>query len=83
MNDACLGKRGSDNVELFSETCALRKLQQLRNPCITVYKINKVLLCSIGNYIQYLVIAYNGKEFEKKISCAYVCVCITLLYTRK
>ena len=74
MNDACLGKSSSDNVELFSEICALRKLQQLRNPYTTVYQINKVLLCSIGNYIQYLVIAYNGKEFEKKISCAYVCV---------
>ena len=27
---------------------------------------NKVLLCSTGNYIQYLVINYNGKEFKKK-----------------
>ena len=30
---------------------------------ITIYKIdNKDLLCSTGNYIQYLVITYNGKE---------------------
>ena len=28
---------------------------------------NKVLLYSTGNYIQYLVINYNGKESEKDI----------------
>ena len=27
---------------------------------------NKNLLYSTGNYIQYLVITYNGKEFEKE-----------------
>ena len=27
--------------------------------------INKVLLYSTGNYIQYPVIKYNGKEYEK------------------
>ena len=26
---------------------------------------NKDLLCSTGNYIQYLIITYNGKESEK------------------
>ena len=31
------------------------------------------LLYSTGNYIQYLVITYNGKEPEKNI---YVCVCV-------
>ena len=40
----------------------------------------KVLLHRTGSYIQYLVIAYNRKDYEK------VCVCmynwITLLYTR-
>ena len=35
---------------------------------------NKDLLHSTGNYIQYLIINYNGKEFEK------VYVWITLLY---
>ena len=30
---------------------------------------NKDLLYSIGNYIQYLVITYNGKESEK---CVYI-----------
>ena len=40
----------------------------------TIYKINnKVLLHSAGNYIQYLVITYNGKENEKE----YTCACIT------
>ena len=28
---------------------------------------NKVLLYSIGNYIQYSVINYNGKEYEKRM----------------
>ena len=32
---------------------------------------NKVLLYSTGNYIQYPVINYNGKEYEKE--CIYVC----------
>ena len=31
-----------------------------------IYKINKILLYSTGNYIQYLVINYNGKEYEKE-----------------
>ena len=31
---------------------------------------NKVLLYSSGNYIQYPVIDYNGKESEK----AYICI---------
>ena len=34
---------------------------------ITIYKINnKDWLYSTGNYIQYLVITYNGKESEKE-----------------
>ena len=33
----------------------------------TPYKINKVLLYSTGNYIQYFVINYNGKESERRI----------------
>ena len=28
--------------------------------------INKILLYSTGNYIQYLVINHNGKEYEKE-----------------
>ena len=31
---------------------------------------NKVLLYSTGNYIQYLVISHNGKEYEKE--CTYM-----------
>ena len=35
------------------------------------------LLYSTGNYIQYLVITYNGKEYgEKYIPCVCVCVCV-------
>ena len=31
---------------------------------------NKALLYSTGNYIQYLVINHNGKEYEKE--CIYI-----------
>ena len=41
------------------------------------YEINnKNLLYSTGNYIQCLVITYNGKESEK----VYICVCIIHIY---
>ena len=40
---------------------------------------NKGLLCSTGNYIQYLVINHNGKEYEKKY--LYLYIWITVLYT--
>ena len=37
----------------------------------TIYKINnKNLLITTGNYIQYLVITYNGKKSKNK----YICV---------
>ena len=32
---------------------------------------NKVLKYSTGNYIQYLVINHNGKEYEKEHTCMY------------
>ena len=32
---------------------------------------NKVLLYSTGNYIQYPVISYNGKEYEKECMSRY------------
>ena len=38
------------------------------------YISNKDLLYSTGNYIQYLVITYNGKESENVY--IYVCICI-------
>ena len=31
---------------------------------------NKVLLCSTGNYIQYVLTDHNGKEYEKE--CVYM-----------
>ena len=39
---------------------------------------NKDLLCSTVNYIQYLVISYNGKESEKVCVCVYI---HTYIYT--
>ena len=42
--------------------------------CILIIKVfnNKLLLLSIGNYIQYAVINCTGKEYEKEC----VCVCV-------
>ena len=44
----------------------------------TIYKINnnKVLLYSIGNYIQYLVINYNGKEYANIYIYIYIYIYI-------
>ena len=41
--------------------------------CQLLYRkwINKALLYSIGNYIQYPVINHDGKEHEKE--CVYMC----------
>lgn len=33
---------------------------------------NEILLYSTGNYIQYLVVTYHGKEYEKQ--CMYICI---------
>ena len=35
---------------------------------------NKVLLCSTGNYFQYVVVNHNGKEYEKKSMYIYTYV---------
>ena len=45
--------------------------------CRLLYKgwINKALLCSTGNYIQYPVIKHNGKNMKKNV-CICVCVCV-------
>ena len=42
---------------------AVKKVKQIQT---TIYKINKDLLCSTGNYTQDLVITYKGKESEKE-----------------
>ena len=34
--------------------------------------INKVLLYSTGNYIQYPMINHKGKEYEKEYICTYI-----------
>ena len=41
---------------------------------------NKVLLYSTRNYIQCLVINYNGKEYEKRI---YIIIIYIILYIYK
>ena len=56
----------------------------------SIKQINsKILLYSTGNYIQYLIITYNGKESGKRMHTyiffiySYICMCnrITLLYS--
>ena len=37
---------------------------------------NKDLLYSTGNYIQYLIMVYNGNESEKECVHIYICVCV-------
>ena len=49
----------------------------LANRCKLLYIAwmnNKVLLCSTGNYIQYMVINHNEKEYEKQ--CVYIYIYI-------
>ena len=38
----------------------------------TGWKNHKVLLYDTGNYIQYLIISHNGKEYEKKNVHVYI-----------
>ena len=55
--------------------------EKLLNRCKLLYIgwiINKVLLHSTGNYIQYPMINHNGKECFKK-ECAYLYICIYTL----
>ena len=51
------GKAGRDRLEFGINKYTLLYVKQT---------INKDLLYSTGNYIQYLVITYNGKESEKE-----------------
>ena len=37
-----------------------------RSTLLYIKEINKDILYSTGNYIQYLIITYNGKESEKE-----------------
>ena len=39
-----------------------------------IKQINKDLLCSTGNYIQYLAITNKGKEYEEKYITALLCL---------
>ena len=56
------GEKKGVNQEFGINICTLPYIKQ----------VNKDQLYRTGNYIQYHVIAYNGKESEKNI---YVCVC--------
>ena len=59
------------NWEYGINRCTLPYIKQINN---------KVLLYSTGNYIRYLVISYNGKEFLKRIQI-YTCITKSLCHT--
>ena len=39
-----------------------------------IEQINRILLCSTGNYTQYATISHSGKEYKKKNVCVYICM---------
>ena len=60
-----------EQVKVQCDTTTKRKPVGIRATfrCDKKHKNNKVLLYSSGNYIPYLVINHNGKEYEKE--CIY------------
>ena len=52
------GREGEMHWEFGISRCKLSYIEWINN---------KVLLYSIGNYIQYPAINHNGKEYEKNI----------------
>ena len=63
--------KGGDKLEHGINKCTLPYIKQINN---------KDLLQSTGNYIQYLVINYNGKESEKK-NIMHICITESLCCT--
>ena len=64
-------RRGRDKLEEFGiKIYTLLYIKQITN---------KDLLYNTGNYTQYLVVTYNGKESKKEY--IYIYITITLLYT--
>ena len=43
---------------------------------LCIGRINKFLLYSTGNHIQYLLISHNGREHKKENIYICVCVCV-------
>ena len=46
-----------------------------RYTLVYVKQMNKMLLSSTGNYIQYPVINHNGQEYEKEYICVSESLC--------
>ena len=57
------GSRGGMNWEIGIDIHTLLCIKQITN---------ENLLYSTGNCVQYLVITYNGKEFEKEYIYIYI-----------
>ena len=55
------GAEGGMDWDFGVRRCKLVYIEQINN---------KVLLYSAGNYVQYLVINHNGKEYKKE--CMYM-----------
>ena len=64
---SCLSSSVLHDKSRAGQVPARPVLQQPPQVALTTYKIkNKDLLYRTGNYIQYPVITYNGKESEKE-----------------
>ena len=64
------GLKELDTTEVTWHVCT-QEFGINRYTLLHIRQINKSV--SMGNYIPYLVLTYNGKEFEKEYICVYVC----------
>ena len=63
----CQGAGGGMDWEFGVSRCKLLHIEWINY---------KVLLYSTGNYIQYFVINYNGKEYKNEYIYTYMCIYI-------
>ena len=69
------GRKGRGiNQELGIDRYTLLHIKQI-NSKVLLYIYN------IGNYIQYLTVTYNGKEFEREWMYSYICITESLCCT--
>ena len=38
-----------------------------------------ICMYNMGNYTQYFIVTYNGKEYKKNYICVCICVCVCRL----
>ena len=42
-------------------------------------KEKNICMYNTGNYTQYFIVTYNGKEYKKNYICVCICVCVCRL----